>query len=82
MKKEQEEEAVKRVAEERTKRAANDHQSTNNGHDKVNQQEIPPAPKQTIRQPSPPPIQRPTTPYSTMQTPLPHNRVSDENDIY
>ncbi|CAF2566041.1 unnamed protein product [Rotaria sp. Silwood2] len=47
MKKEQEEEAVKRVAEERNKRAVNDQQSqqkqpsANNGHDKFKQQEIP-----------------------------------------
>jgi len=62
MKKEQEEEAAKRVAEERNKRAVNDQQSTSNGHDKFKQQEIPPISKQTIREPSPPPMPRPETP--------------------
>jgi hypothetical protein len=63
MKKEQEEEAAKRVAEERNKRAVNDQKSASNGHDKVKQQEIPFVPKQQpIREPSPPPIPRPETP--------------------
>jgi hypothetical protein len=60
--KEQEEEAAKRVAEERNKRAANDQKSTSNGHDKFNHSEIPSAPKQTIREPSPPAVPRPETP--------------------
>jgi hypothetical protein len=62
IKKEQEEEAAKRVAEERNKRAANDQKSTSNGHDKFNHSEIPSAPKQTIREPSPPAVHRPETP--------------------
>jgi len=57
MKKEQDEDAAKRVAEERHKRAANDHQSTNNGHNNVKQQEIPAVSRQPIREPSPPPAQ-------------------------
>jgi hypothetical protein len=68
MKKEQEEEAAKRVAEERNKRAVNDKQSTSNGHEKIKQQEIPPVSYQPMRGPSPPPpsvaIHRPETPPS------------------
>jgi hypothetical protein len=68
MKKEQEEEAAKRVAEERNKRAVNDKQSTSNGHEKIKQQEIPSVSFQPMRGPSPPPpsaaIHRPQTPPS------------------
>ncbi|CAF0991504.1 unnamed protein product [Adineta steineri] len=60
MKKEQEEEAAKRVTEERNKRAVNEQQSTSNGnsngHSKINHSEIPPAPQQpSVREASPPP---------------------------
>lgn len=69
MKKEQDEEAAKRVAEERSKRAANDQQSASNGHDKVKPQEVPPVSKQAVREPSPPPVPRPETPPAQMSHP-------------
>lgn len=62
MKKEQETEAAKRVAEERSKRAAHDQQSqhtTSNGHEKVKQPETPPINNQPIQEPYSPPVHQP-----------------------
>ena len=83
IKKEQEEEAAKRVAEERNKRAVNEKQATSNGHNKVKEQEVPPVSHQPVRGPSPPrnPIpqqERPPMSYQPIREPSPPPVVQPE----
>ncbi|UJR15778.1 hypothetical protein I4U23_002712 [Adineta vaga] len=69
MKKEQEEESAKRVAEERNKRTVNDQKSSINGNGKVNHGEATPPPiTQSKREPSPPPVPRPATTGTSTST--------------
>ncbi|CAF3164907.1 unnamed protein product [Rotaria socialis] len=78
MKKEQE--ATKRVAEERNTRTTHDQQSqqkqpsTSNGHEKVKQPEIPPTYNQPVREPSPTPVRQPE-----IQLPSVTNSIIYEN---
>ncbi|CAF0769216.1 unnamed protein product [Adineta ricciae] len=79
MKKEQEEEAAKRVAEERNKRAANDQKLASNGHAKVNHSEVSPPPAtQPKRDPSPPAPQPVAPPPPTqVYTPTVYENTSN-----